>query len=145
MKRALRLRPTSLPDAPAPPPNQPPDQADPAHGSRRIGFTDAGEERQAPAPIIGKHLGVLDRPTIIAALARLAELLRERGVKGEICLLSGTAMVLAFNARPSAKDVDAIFEPVTVIRELAAVAASELNLPEDWLNDGAKVFISSKP
>ena len=46
----------------------------------------------------------LDRETILRALGRLSELLGARGVKGEICLLGGTVMVLAFNARASTKD-----------------------------------------
>jgi hypothetical protein len=89
-------------------------------------------------------VAVLDRATIVAALARLAELLRDREVEGELCLLGGTVMVLAFGARPSTKDVDAIFEPVAVVRELAALVAAELDLPEDWLNDEAKGFVSSQ-
>jgi hypothetical protein len=87
---------------------------------------------------------VLVRPTIVAALARLAELLRERGIEGELCLLGGTAMVLAFDARPSTKDVDAIFEPAAVIRQLARTVARELELPEDWLNDAARGFVSTQ-
>lgn len=80
---------------------------------------------------------------ILRALGRLAELLKERGVQGEICLLGGTAMVLAYHARPSTKDVDAIFRPSAVIRELARVVEAELGLPESWLNDGAKGFASA--
>ena len=60
----------------------------------------------------------LDRETIILALRRLSELLRERNVQGEICLLGGTAMVLAFNARERTKDVDAVFQPPQLVREL---------------------------
>src|SRR5262245_1398446 len=87
---------------------------------------------------------MLDRATILAALARLAELLRGEGIEGEICLLGGTVMVLAFDARPSTKDVDAIFEPASAIRRLSAVVGTELQLPEDWLNDAAKGFASAR-
>jgi hypothetical protein len=87
---------------------------------------------------------VLERATIVSALARLAELLRREGIEGELCLLGGTVMVLAFDARPSTKDVDAIFEPVSEIRRLSAVVASELSLPEEWLNDAAKGFVSAR-
>ena len=50
---------------------------------------------------------MLDRDTLIGALKRLRELLQAREVEGEICLLGGAVMVLASNARPSTKDVDA--------------------------------------
>ena len=86
---------------------------------------------------------MLDRETILKALQRLSDLLAERNVTGEICLLGGTAMVLAFHARPNTKDVDAIFHPPQVIRELAREVSEELNLPPDWLNDGANGFVSA--
>lgn len=85
---------------------------------------------------------MLDREVIVAALRRLAEMLRARGVQGEVCLLGGTVMVLGFRARPATRDVDAIFEPAAIVRELARRVAAEQELPEDWLNDGAKGFVS---
>jgi hypothetical protein len=86
---------------------------------------------------------VLDREDIERALERLAAVLRERQAQGEICLLDGTVMVLAFKARPATKDVDAIFHPTALIREAARVVQQELDLPEGWLNDGAKGFVSA--
>ena len=87
---------------------------------------------------------MLDRETILRALRRLAELLRDRNVDGEICLLGGTVMVLAFQARPSTRDVHAIFQPAAIVRELSRHVAAELDLPADWLNDGAKGFVSAR-
>jgi hypothetical protein len=55
------------------------------------------------------HRISLSKDEIIAALSRLNEHLREAGVIGEICLFGGTAMVLAFNARLSTRDVDPFF------------------------------------
>lgn len=86
---------------------------------------------------------MLERDQIVRALARLAELLRDRGTQGEICLLGGTVMVLAFSARPATKDVDAIFEPADAVRQAAAVVQAEQGLPDAWLNDGAKGFLSA--
>ena len=87
---------------------------------------------------------MLDRDAIVGAFARLAELLRERGVEGEVCLLGGTVMVLAFRSRSATKDVDAIFQPAALVRELARTVATERELPLDWLNDAAKGFISTR-
>lgn len=86
--------------------------------------------------------GVFDRSTVLKALERLAALLAQRGVQGEICLLGGTVMVVAFKARPTTKDVDAIFEPAQVIRELARIVQDEMSLPDNWINDAAKGFVS---
>jgi hypothetical protein len=84
----------------------------------------------------------LKREQILAALQALSEELGKQGVTGEVCLFGGTVMVLAFTARLSTKDVDALFQPAQTIRELARRIAAEQHLPADWLNDGVKGFIS---
>ena len=53
-------------------------------------------------------------------------------------------MVLAFDARESTRDVDAInVAPglAATVREFAQVVARERGWPEDWLNDGAKGYL----
>lgn len=85
----------------------------------------------------------LSKDEIIAALKRLNDFLAEANVIGEICLFGGTAMVLVFNARLSTRDVDAIFKPATLIREMAAKVAEERGLSINWLNDGVKGFQAS--
>lgn len=52
-------------------------------------------------------------------------------------------MVLAYHARQSTKDVDAIFAPAAVIRELANEVGQEHGWEEGWLNDGVKGWLSS--
>ena len=85
----------------------------------------------------------LDKATILEALNLLNSRLAERKISGEICIFGGTAMVLAFSARVSTKDVDALFHPASEIREIAKDVGEELHLPSDWLNDGVKGFVSS--
>ena len=64
-----------------------------------------------------------------------------RDVKGEICLNEGAVMCLVFKARPSTKDVDAIFEPVKFIRQAITKIAERHNLRQDWLNFAVKMFV----
>ena len=87
----------------------------------------------------------LSKEQIVSALKRLNDYLAEANVIGELCLFGGTAMVLVFNARLSTRDVDAIFLPATLIRELAAKVASERGFAPTWLNDGVKGFQSDHP
>jgi hypothetical protein len=87
----------------------------------------------------------LSRKAILKALENLADALRRRNVTGELCLFGGSVMVLAFNARPSTKDVDAIFEPAQIIREVSREIAERQGLPESWLNDAVKGFVAGQP
>lgn len=87
----------------------------------------------------------MSREKILAAFAGLNVKLREENIVGEICIFDGTAMVLAFNARLSTKDVDAIFKPPDVFRRSAAELAESMALPATWLNDGVKGFVSASP
>ena len=42
------------------------------------------------------------------------------------------------------RDIDAVFVPPSIFRELAAKIAGEMDLPASWLNDGVKGFRSAK-
>ncbi|MCO6431015.1 MAG: hypothetical protein J5J00_09155 [Deltaproteobacteria bacterium] len=74
---------------------------------------------------------------------KLNSRLAQDGEFGEIGIVGGAVMCLVYNARQATKDVDAVFEPANKIRKIAAQIAEEDNLPEDWLNDGAKGFIQA--
>ena len=84
----------------------------------------------------------LSQEVILDALTRLNDALKNRDVRGELCLFGGAVMVLAFQARPSTRDVDAIFHPTAEFRQAAEEVRQEKGLPENWLNDGVKGWVS---
>lgn len=84
---------------------------------------------------------MLSRADILAAFDDLNGRLETRGVRGEVCLYGGAVMCVVYDARPSTRDVDAVFAPTGEIREAAAEVARARGLPLDWLNDGVKGFV----
>lgn len=48
---------------------------------------------------------------------------------------------MAYAARRATRDIDALFESSGAVREAARSVASDLGLPDDWLNDAVKSFL----
>jgi hypothetical protein len=84
----------------------------------------------------------MDREEIVALLTALGATLRDRGVDGEMYVVGGAAIALAYDARRSTRDIDAIFEPKLAIYEAAAEVAERFELPAGWLNDAVKGFLA---
>ena len=83
----------------------------------------------------------LTRGRIVAALQALGEELTGQGIRGQIFIVGGAAMALAYSTRRVTMDIDAVFEPKTAIYRAAERVAERLELPEDWLNDSVKGFL----
>lgn len=51
-------------------------------------------------------------------------------------------MALAYDARRSTRDIDAVFHPHGVVLEEAKAVAAELSLPNWWLNEQASAYVA---
>ena len=84
----------------------------------------------------------LTKEDILAGLTRLSELAQKENVTLEVSIYGGALMMLAYDARQTTKDVDAIIRPPDVGRRLVAKVAQERGWHDDWLNDDVKQFVS---
>jgi hypothetical protein len=81
------------------------------------------------------------RARILAALQALGDELLREGVNGQIFIVGGAAIALAYSTRRVTKDIDGVFEPKVAIYRAAEKVAADLELPEDWLNDAVKGYL----
>ncbi|MBS1868645.1 MAG: hypothetical protein JSS99_03190 [Actinobacteria bacterium] len=84
----------------------------------------------------------MQREEIVAALTALGARLEQRGIEGEVYVVGGAAIAMAFDARRATRDIDAVFEPKQQIYAAADEVGIELGLPPGWLNDGVKGFVA---
>jgi predicted nucleotidyltransferase len=85
---------------------------------------------------------VLDRAGIEEAFRRLGDRLAKRGVVADIYVFGGAAMALAYDSRRATRDVDALFKPHGIVLEEAKAVATELGLPNWWLNEQASSYVA---
>lgn len=77
-------------------------------------------------------------------LAELGDELATAGIRGELFVVGGAAMALAYNTRRATRDIDGVFEPKSLVYQAAeriAARHDEDELPGGWLNDGVKGFL----
>ncbi len=75
----------------------------------------------------------MDKEEILQYFELINKELKSTGMQGEILVAGGASMCLAFSARSSTKDVDAIYEPKTEIGKIAQKIAKEKGLPLEGL------------
>jgi hypothetical protein len=81
------------------------------------------------------------RDEILGLLTALGERLEGRGIVGDLYVVGGAAIALAYDSRRATRDIDAIFVPKNEVYAEAAGLASEWDLPSGWLNDAVKGFL----
>ncbi len=86
----------------------------------------------------------LNKADIQRLLEELNEELAAKRTKGEVYIVGGAVMCVAFNARESTGDVDAVFKPSSAVRAAAARVAARSGAPENWLNDAVKGWIGTR-
>lgn len=83
-----------------------------------------------------------------AEIRRLLDLLdaelAAEDVQGELYLVGGAVMCLALDARDATRDIDAVFRPARVVREAALRVAAKAGVPDSWLNDAVKGYLSPR-
>jgi len=83
---------------------------------------------------------LFDRARIQDLFRRLGERLQRKGVVGEVYVIGGAAMALAYDARRATRDIDAVIISHGIVLEEARALATELGLPQWWLNEQASVY-----
>ncbi|MDI6757252.1 MAG: DUF6036 family nucleotidyltransferase [Endomicrobiia bacterium] len=86
----------------------------------------------------------MNREEILASLKELSKNLEARGIKGDIYLVGGAALVVAYDAKRQTKDIAAVFAPKTEVRKAAEEVAKLRGLKDDWMNDAVKNYVPGK-
>ncbi len=91
-----------------------------------------------PSPV------TLGRADILALFEMLNTELAAATTEAEVYLVGGAVMCLALGARDATRDVDAWFKPTTAVRHAAARVAARAGVPDQWLNDAVKGWLSPR-
>ncbi|MDF1814740.1 MAG: hypothetical protein P1V20_21220 [Verrucomicrobiales bacterium] len=77
-------------------------------------------------------------------LNQINQYLKEQDIEGELCIFDGACMCLAYSARTSTKDVDAVFQPADKVRKAIFEVGIANGWDWNWINDDVAGFLSTK-
>lgn len=85
--------------------------------------------------------GSLGRDDLVLLLTEVGAELERQGIRGDLLVIGGAALALAYDMRRTTRDIDGVFEPKQRIYAAAAVVADRHQLEADWLNDAAEALV----
>ena len=88
---------------------------------------------------------VFNRTEVQRAFTALAAKLERRGVVGQVHVVGGAAMLLAYDSRVTTRDIDAVFSPDGPMLDAVREVADEMGWPRTWLNNQASSYVSRTP
>lgn len=93
-----------------------------------------------------KHAGPLSlsKADIVHLFELLNTELAAADTHGEVYLVGGAVLCMALDARDATRDVDGWFKPTSEVRKAAARVAALAEVPEHWLNDAVKGWLSPR-
>ena len=84
----------------------------------------------------------LHKDDIMRHFKELNSRLKALNRDGEVFVIGGAAISLAFGGRDATEDIDATYKPYSEIRRIIKVMSEEYDLRSDWLNNDAEHFIT---
>ena len=89
--------------------------------------------------------GSLDRNRIMKLFGELSEELEREGLRGHVYIVGGAALIAGFGRKRSTHDVDGkIVYEKRGVTEAARRLAKKHDLPVNWLNENAALFMPHK-
>ena len=89
-------------------------------------------------------MSYLHRDDMLRFLKEINSRLKAIDKTGEVYIVGGAAISLAFGGRDATEDIDAIYKPRSEIRKIIKLMSDEHNLRSDWLNNDAEHFVTEK-
>ena len=84
----------------------------------------------------------LNKEDMLRFFIEINSRLKDINRTGELYIIGGAAISLAFGGRDATEDIDAIYKPRSEIRKIVEIMSEKHSLRSDWLNNDAEHFVT---